>query len=189
MLVRDYRGTGAEMEKLDVICHLLLTLGPAYSTVVTALETMPEDNLTIEFVKCRLLDEETKRRGIGVESFTPKSEQAAFSGSKQSKKKFKCFGCKKEGHKLSDCPVKKNRNQKSDEKPKSKANVAESSSVCFIGQREGNADTKVQWFIDSGCSDHLVNDRSLFEELKPLKCPVEIAIAKDGEMDVTSIVP
>lgn len=180
-LVRDYRGTGAAMEELDVVCHLLLTLGPSFSTVVTALETMPEQNLKMEFVKCRLLDEEIKQKGIDVEPCTSKSDQAAFWGTKQVKKKsFKCFGCKQEGHKLSDCPTKK-KNEK--QKPNPNAHVAEQNGVCFAGVTEPKCDEKVmlEWYIDSGCSDHLVNDRSLFDDLKRLKCPVEIAIAKDGE--------
>ena len=37
-LVREYRATGAVLEVLDVVCHLLVTLGSSYSTVVTALE-------------------------------------------------------------------------------------------------------------------------------------------------------
>lgn len=63
-LVREYRATDAVLEEIDVICHLLLTLGSSYATVVTAIETMPEENLSLEFVKCRLLDEETKRKGV-----------------------------------------------------------------------------------------------------------------------------
>lgn len=190
-LVREYRATGSALDELDVVCHLLLTLGSSYSAVVTALETMPEDVLTLEFVKCRLLDEETKRKGTKLS--TVKNEQAAFSGSKQITKrgKMKCFGCKQEGHKLADCPVKKNEDAKKKEDSKkkdvnkSKAHVAEQSEVCFAGFSRGNArsgaSNRVDWYIDSGCSDHLVNDKSLFVELRELEHPVEIAIAKDGE--------
>lgn len=134
-LVRDYRNTGAAMEDLDVVCHLLLTLGPAYSTVVTALETMPEENLSLEFVKCRLLDEEIKQKGLGVESVTSPTSGAAFAGSKKQrpkKKKFKCFGCQEEGHKLTDCP--KNQPQKghSKEKSRPRANLADGNAVSFV---------------------------------------------------------
>lgn len=187
-LVRAYRATGAEMEELDIVCHLLLTLGPSFSTVVTAIETMPEDKLSLEFVKCRLLDEEVKRKGIGAESCTPKSDSAAFSTRKQEKKKKKvlqCFGCKQEGHKLADCPKKKESETKN-VKQKSRAHLAEEGGgVCFVGVAKGavapDESSRLQWFIDSGCSDHLVNDRALFDKLEPLESPVEIAVAKNGE--------
>lgn len=42
-LVREYKSTGAVIEDIDVVCHLLITLGPEFATVVTAIETMPED--------------------------------------------------------------------------------------------------------------------------------------------------
>lgn len=93
-LVREFRGTGAVMEELDAVCHLLLSLGSAFPAVVTSIETMSEDNLTMEFVKCRLLDEETKQQGMGERE----SEMAAFYGAKQ-QKKLRCFSCKKESHK------------------------------------------------------------------------------------------
>lgn len=172
-----------------MICHLLLTLGPAYSTVVTALETMPEENLSLEFVKCRLLDEEIKQRGaiVGVELFTPKLEVAAFSGSKkksEKKKVFRCFGCHEEGHKLSECPKNKNQKKNTTHKQQSRANLADGNAVVFVtmSESDGYPDHQpVQWFVDSGCSDHLVKDKDLFEELKPLKKPVEIAVAKNGQ--------
>lgn len=79
---------------------------------------------------------------------------------------------------MSECPKKK---EKKDGKPESSANLAEQSAVCFAGLSRGDdvPDNLVVWYIDSGCSDHLANDECLFEELTPLKCPVEIAIAKN----------
>lgn len=185
-LVREYRATDAVLEEIDVVCHLLLTLGDSFSIVVTALETMPEQNLSLEFVKCRLLDEETKRKGLEWSASGSGDSGAAFSGAKKftKSKKIKCFGCKQEGHKLSECPSKKKAASKS-EKPKSKANIAEQSGVCFVGASRGIdpavESKRLQWFIDSGCSDHLVNEKSLFDDLKPLDTPIEIAIAKNGE--------
>lgn len=80
-LVREYRNTGAVIDDVDVICHLLITLGPSFSTVVTALETMPEDALSLEFVKCRLLDEEIKQKGACAGSVSSsQSDGAAFVG-------------------------------------------------------------------------------------------------------------
>lgn len=186
-LVREYRGTGAEMDDLDVICHLLLTLGPNYATVVTALETMPEQNLTMEFVKCRLLDEETKQKGADIDSYPEKNDTTAFAGAKtRSKllKKMRCFCCKKEGHKMANCPEKKKKSINQKNQLNSNANVAESddrNGVSFVGVRGVLKPQKMKWFIDSGASDHLVRDRELFIDLHSLENPIEIAVAKDGE--------
>lgn len=192
-LVRDYRNTGAIIEELDVICHLLLTLGPKFSTVVTAIETMPEDKLTLDFVRCRLLDEETKRKGSGTELFTSSVDSTAFAGSQKKnkkKKKLRCYGCQEEGHKLSECPKKKTPERR---KFQPKANVADRGGVSFVAlSSECRSDElvserhRVEWFVDSGCSDHLVKDRQLFEELKPLAKPVKIAVAKNDESIVAT---
>uniref|UniRef100_A0A023ED26 CCHC-type domain-containing protein n=1 Tax=Aedes albopictus TaxID=7160 RepID=A0A023ED26_AEDAL len=96
---------------------------------------MSEENLSLEFVKCRLLDEETKRRGM--ESSTSSGGDAAFSGSKQvmKKKKLICFHCKKDGHKQVDCPERKKQDGQKGQQ-KSKAYVAEEDAgkgICFVG--------------------------------------------------------
>lgn len=135
-IVRDYKATGAALEDIDIVCHLLLTLGPEYATVVTALETMPEENLKLEFVRCRLLDEEIKRKSAGGDSSVSKVDDAAFAGSSSKrqypKKKWKCFGCHKEGHKISECPEKK----KKSGTVKNSAHLGKGEDgVCFMGVR------------------------------------------------------
>ena len=178
-LIREYRAAGAQLEEVDVVCHLLISLGNAYSGAVTALETMSKDDLKLEFVKNRLLDEETKK---GVELPSSSQSDAAFHGAKPPKK-LKCFGCNKEGHRVADCPEKKPKPEQSKKKKKSKANVAESGNrkdVCFMGKAHPQKE-RMRWFVDSGATDHLVRDKELFSELQRLEKPIEIAVAKDGE--------
>ncbi|KAF2897353.1 hypothetical protein ILUMI_08821, partial [Ignelater luminosus] len=64
--IRDLRSTGATLEETNIVCHLLLTMPNEYEVAVTALETLSKEDLTINFVKNRLLEEELKRRSTGV---------------------------------------------------------------------------------------------------------------------------
>ncbi|KAF2894016.1 hypothetical protein ILUMI_12156, partial [Ignelater luminosus] len=64
--IRDLRSTGATLEETDIVCHLLLTMPNEYEVVVTALETLSKKDLTLNFVKNQLLEEELKRKSTGV---------------------------------------------------------------------------------------------------------------------------
>lgn len=69
-LVRELKSTGATLEETDNVCHLLLTMPEEYNMVVIALETMSNGQLTLSFVKTRLLDEEANRGGGSVSSIS-----------------------------------------------------------------------------------------------------------------------
>ena len=55
-ITRELEDLGSKIDESDKVCHLLLTLGKDYETVITALETQPD--VKFDFVKARLLDEE-----------------------------------------------------------------------------------------------------------------------------------
>lgn len=86
-LIRELKSTGAMIEEIDVVCHLLLTLSLEYDAVVTALETLSTDQLKLSFVKNRLLDEEAKRSNV----LDSDNKHVAFATkqSKDSNAKFK----------------------------------------------------------------------------------------------------
>lgn len=117
-ILRELKSVGANMEEEDIICQLLLSLPDTYEPIVTALETMKAEELTMEFVKGRLLDCDIKRktnvvRNEILEHQKPnkvnefshgQSVMAAFN-----KKHIICYICGKTGHFQNDCPDNINR--------------------------------------------------------------------------------
>ncbi|XP_062539187.1 uncharacterized protein LOC134207491 [Armigeres subalbatus] len=60
-LIRQLRVAGSNLEESDVCAALSLTLPESYDPLMTALENLPEDELTYEVKKTRLLSDESKR--------------------------------------------------------------------------------------------------------------------------------
>lgn len=87
-IITELESSGTKIEESDKVCQLLLTLPSLYDTVITALETMSDEKeVTIDFVKSRLLDAELK---LKEKDSQPSSQESSF---------FSCFKCGMQGHK------------------------------------------------------------------------------------------
>ncbi|KAF2896492.1 hypothetical protein ILUMI_09683 [Ignelater luminosus] len=85
-IVRSLKASGATLEENNIICHLLLTLPKSYEMVITAIETIGRSDLSLDFVKGKLLDEEIKQKS---KSNTVQENSTAFAGkSSYNKKKW-----------------------------------------------------------------------------------------------------
>lgn len=96
--IRDLKSSGAKIEDLDMVCHLLITLPKSYDNLVTAIETMDQSKITLDFVKSRLLDEQNKRKSV---ISSGKVVSAAMHTN------VTCYGCGQVGHIKSQCMNKK----------------------------------------------------------------------------------
>lgn len=77
-LIRQLKTAGEKIEEADLVISLFQTLPDTYDPLVTALENIPEEELSLEAVKQRLLAEELKRTERHEDSGEVKL--AAFSG-------------------------------------------------------------------------------------------------------------
>lgn len=202
--IRELKSTGATMEELDVVVHLLITMPKAYDNLVTALETMDQSKLTVEFVKTRLMDEHNKRTG-GTGSNTSSGPGAMVAGTKQ----IVCYHCKKPGHKKAQCF--KNKNNKSEKSSGEKANNAsdgnETTMCAFVNndimqnfvesstngditpntealntcmQESNGNSSRIKFCFDSGATQHMVNDIKYFDKLEQID-ELSISVAKENQ--------
>lgn len=138
-LVREIKSTGATMEENDIVCHLLLTMPQEYDIVVTGLETLSKETLTLSFVKNRLLDEKAKRKGDGKSTKNETSHSTAFTSSANGNRKihtrdtgikqkfnYRCHNCGIIGHCRAECrkPKQQDGNKKNEKKNDKQANMA-----------------------------------------------------------------
>lgn len=188
--IRELKSTGAKMEELDVVVHLLLTLPDSYDNLVTALETMNQTNLTLQFVKTRLIDENNKRNGR--ESSGKSNEPGAMRATGK-RKRLVCYGCGKPGHIKSKCRASKG-GQNSDNGDKG-SNRKVSTMCALVDEREilcnpaqamhtanvaGSDTMELKLLLDSGATQHMVNDEQYFDSLENVD-EININIAKKNQ--------
>ncbi|CAK9800989.1 Copia protein [Anthophora plagiata] len=136
-LITELSAAGAKLEETDKVSHLLLTLPTSYDGVITAIETLSEDNLTVSFVKTRLLDHEVKlktendytstkvlhiqtikkNKGLGHKSFFKNQAMKKSHNYRKKGPTIKCHHCGRNDHKIKNC-YHYNRNQQYNEERK-----------------------------------------------------------------------
>lgn len=187
--VRDLKNAGRELVEADVVDFLLISLPSSYDNVVSALENLEESKLTLETVKARLLEEEMKRKFKTNRSShgEEEPENSAFGVNKGGHRKFmkprkiRCYGCNEYGHKKPDCP-----------KLKSTANAEKNGNEGFnmvilrtINAMSVDTEGSCMFVVDSGCTDHMVNDKSYLVDVRKLANPFHISVAdKETKMTV-----
>lgn len=197
--LKDADGELTEEEKVN---YILLSMPPSYEGIITALETM--ENLKLDFVKNRLLGEEEKRKKNDNINKSKNCAFVCYSCGKPGHKKFECRERKQNQHQSNqNQSFRKFQNGSGNSRGRGRGrdfsrgrgksfvagaenNDEETNRVVFMCDRETTSDqcqsecNDILWCVDSGCTDHLVNDKKLFSKYVQLNKPRTIAAAKNG---------
>src|SRR6218665_700853 len=115
-LDEQLRGVGEEVSDQQVATLLLCGLPDEYETLITALEARDENELTLDYVKNKLVDAYKRKKDSEADSRESRTESAMYSGMirphshmtnrhNQNKETRTCFICKRQGHLKKDCAV------------------------------------------------------------------------------------
>lgn len=194
-LLRQLKESGVSVPENESVSYLLLTLPSPFDPILTALETVEDEKLTLNYVKEKLLNFELKKSEPETSSCS--RETTAFQTGKNNR--FTCNYCHKRGHKWATCFLRqkdekeKNKNWKrsanfsnctckNDSDVASESDSDTSDELAFVSEtKSGHSIDSSHWILDSGASDHMSNDKSLFSTLETLKSPIKIAVAKQTE--------
>jgi hypothetical protein len=116
---------GFEVKDIEMIIVLTQNLPDSYAPLIVALDTTPIDQLTIDFVINRLVNEESRQKG-GM-SHAPNNIAMRATHAKSTRWKLKtppadinCYRCGGRGHLARECPSPKSVEEESDVKKKRK---------------------------------------------------------------------
>ena len=169
---------GQELGENLTVAMILRSLPTSYDTLTTALESRSDDDLTLELVKRKLLDEAAKRQGTGSSS----ALRVGHCSRKKKKPLIECHYCGNQGHKQKECRKfarDSEKQPKQQEKPTKKKDTV--SFALAAGASDGNA--VKPWVVDSGATRHTVADRRYFRELRESEVKfVTLADRKQAEV-------
>lgn len=159
------------------VAFYLSSLPESYGSLIVALETRPEADLTRDLIRGKLLDESRRRKDLAGDKMT--GEENALQVSKQyGKPKSSCYFCKKSGHIKSECRKYKAWLEKNNNKANTVAVPSEREAE-YVSLNVDTSNQNSEFCIDSGASIHLCNDIKYFTFLKKSEgCTVMLADGK-----------
>ena len=171
-LASTLKSMSVVIDESEMAMALLNGLPEAFDPLISALDAISgeDDTLEFDYVKSRAMQEE-QRIDIRANQASKKAESAAFLTRQRQyiRERPQCSHCKKQGHIESKC-WKKHPHLNPHKKQESAfvATGEEGTVVVSLLANHTKYAAEVEstkttdWFIDSGCSNHMTHDKSLF---------------------------
>ena len=169
------------------VAFLLNSLPDEYNGLLTALDSVKEEDLTISYVRDRLIGEWQKK------SDNNESREMALKVSSKETRNGNCYFCGESGHIKRKCP----KFRKWLDNRKSNGGGGRQTAKCVTQKETSDMDDKWvfffktkhevgSWYVDSGASCHMSNDKKFFEQLDSSHSE-EVYVADGHKLAATGI--
>lgn len=168
---------GEQMRDVTIVEKILRSLTDKFNYIVCSIEESNDiDKLSVDELQSSLIVHEQKfHRSNGEEQALKVTAEDRFGGRGRGRNTFRgrgrgrgrqifnkasveCYKCHKLGHFQSECPTW--------DKEANYANLDEEAEMLLMSYVELNeAKRQDAWFLDSGCSNHMCGDKTMFSEM------------------------
>eukprot|EP00794_Sanderia_malayensis_P017160 gene17160-18882_t len=162
-LAGQLESVGAPITEDDQVATLLCSLPDSYNNLIIALESRADD-LTMEFL------------GNHMITLIIKVSQSPGGA----KKKGKCFNCGLQGYYAKECRKPKKKKVEHANTLQSTESDEENHMLFLITQ---NNEQGSQWYIDSGASQHMANDKNIMDKYCKFSSPEVVRLGDNREVN------
>jgi len=161
-LGENHQAMGGEVTEMDVAMSVPNGLSSKYENLLVALDAKGEDELSLNFVKTRWIQEE--RRQADESPTTKRIGDMALVGANYRGRgrrgdlsKIECYYCHKFGHISHDFPELKAKKKRQSKVVAIAADDGSDSydAICLVGNAADTDDISKSWLVDSAASAHM----------------------------------
>lgn len=207
--VNELKAAGAEVTEQEKLRYLLRALPRSYSYIGDLIGVLPEEERTVEYLKSKITLKAAEEQEYQETNDEQCDRSMNKSNAFVSEMRGKCFQCGKTGHYKKDYVQFNNARQygrngqyrgwscdrggprrgfrggrgRGDSRGAAFAvgTFVTQVNASEINRNEEVSQNKITWLLDSGCTDHIINNENLFSDYEILKIPVDVKLG-DGKI-------